>query len=116
MATAFHFDTDGFKFGTSKAKKIAVPVSRYGKYDAILTVKKPITERVAVQLAELYLSSPITKAHFERVKDDLFDDDLEWETLKEKGYETMGDLLTDAIFLEGIYVDKDGVMHFEMGS
>lgn len=81
---------------------ITFDISRYGKHTKMLSFSEHLSEEEAIIKVESYLSEPITKAYFNLVRDDLFDDDLTFETLNEKGYKCRGDLLTDAKFLEGI--------------
>ena len=101
---------------TRNIQVIIFDISRYGKYSHAINFNVPVSEKEAIKKIEKYLSEPITEYYFNKVKDDLFENDLEYNELSEKGYKCRGDLLTDASFLEEIKVVKEGVVIVKGGS
>ena len=91
----------GRRYNKTDAKYLAVSfnTSRYGKYSAGLAWKTPVSEDVAIRRAEEYLSTPIDEAYYNKIKDDLFHNPVEWKEAKQN-YKCRGDCLTDAKFLE----------------
>jgi len=98
-----------------RVKYITFSVSRYRKYLKTLHFNDLVTINQAVRAAERYLSQPVTEKHFERVKDDLFHSNYTWEQAQ-KEYKTRGDLLTDAVWLEGFHVSDNGELTMDIGS
>lgn len=84
--------------------EITFDISRFSRYKDKLIFNEPVSEAEAVKAVESYLSEPITEHYFERVKDDLFHSVsiLNFDELIENGFLKRGNLLTEAIFLEGI--------------
>jgi hypothetical protein len=90
--------------------------SRYGRFAHTLWFDKQVSEILAIQKAEEYLSKPLTKEYYNIVKDDLFHDAMEWNEAKHY-YQCRGSLLSDAIYLERI-IDKNnnGNIYLSTGS
>lgn len=91
-------------------------IGRYGDVKETFRFDNPMTEDEVITMIETYLSEPLTEAHYERVKHDLFvamqGKDLHYVS---QHYQTKGDCLSDAIFLERVYI-KNGKMTMSIGS
>lgn len=74
---------------------IRFDISRYGKHQRKITFQQKVSEAVAINAVEEYLSESLTLDYYNIVKDDLFDEETPWDE-----YEYRGDLLSSAIFLE----------------
>lgn len=98
----------------SNISKVRFDISRYGKFEDSLEFSPPVSEKVAIEAVEAYLSRPLTKDYFEKIKGDMFHDNLPWDEAKED-YKCRGDCLTDCKFLEAIYLNG-GEMTFFIGS
>jgi len=106
----------GRKYGRDKyIKYIIFNISRYGEHQRTLYVEG-LTESQIVKKIEKFLNQPITAEYFNEVKNDLFHDDMLFEELSTRGYEVVGDLLTDAKFLEGFDNIVDGTYKISTGS
>lgn len=84
-------------------------ISRYGMHEEQIRFKENVTIKHAIEEVEKFLSEPVDEQYFDRVKNDLFDNNMDWEGL------TRGDLLSDARYMEGFIV-KGGVLEFHIGS
>lgn len=108
----FYKNSTGVKEYPNVEKNISsvvFDISRYGEHRETIKFKENVTIKYAVEEVEKYLSEPVTEEYFERVEDDLFDSDMDWEGL------TRGDLLTDARYLEEFYINNN-VLEFGIGS
>jgi hypothetical protein len=102
---------------STKVTSVEFDISRYGQHTHTLKFETPISILSAVEKVEKYLSLPLTEDYYNLVKDDLFMSELTWENVHEDNtYEIRGDVLTDATFLEGVKVDKEGRLTFSIGS
>ncbi len=97
-----------------QVNKVTFDISRYGKYEESLTFNDPITIKNAISNVEKYLSQPLTYEYYERIKDDLFSDAMEFVDAI-KYYECRGEALTDNRFLESVQI-TDGHLTFCCGS
>jgi hypothetical protein len=88
-------------------------ISRYATYDHTIAFDAPVTEAVAIEAVEAYLSEPITEEFYQQIKDDLFHQ-YEWKEAQ-KYFECRGDCLTDCRFLERTTVNM-GNLKFFIGS
>jgi hypothetical protein len=98
-----------------KIKSVTFDISRYGEHSEAIRFNHPVSEKVAIECVEQYLSRPLTQEVFETIKDDIFHDDMSWEEAQAH-YECIGDCLMDAKFLEAIEIDDKGDMTFFIGS
>jgi hypothetical protein len=89
-------------------------ISRYGEFTESIIFDSPVSEKKAIEIVEAYLSEPLTEEYFNKIKSDMFHDDLPWEDAKQT-YHCRGDCLTDARFLEDVDV-TDGVLTLLIGS
>lgn len=82
--------------------KIVFSISRYGKYKHTINFDKFVTEKKAIKSAESYLSEPLTKDYYDKIRDDLFVNvKTEYEeACKDYNYICRGHCLSDAIYLE----------------
>lgn len=107
----------GREYDTTKScvRAVVFAVSRYAKYEHRIDFdEEEITEAAAIHAVEAYLSEPLTKEYYLRVRDDTFHR-MTWNDAKEH-FKYRGDVLTDYRFLEGVYLNKDGIMSFSIGS
>lgn len=51
-------------------------ISRYGKYEQTIAFGTPVSEKKAIETVESHLSQPLTQEYFEKIKDDIFHDNL----------------------------------------
>lgn len=107
----FQFVESSVEYGNRWVLRAKIPISRYGKYVANVEFTRPLTEREAIQEVNAYLSEPLSRKTFDRIKDDLFDSNPQDYVGKE-----IGKVLGDAIFLEGVSVSRDGTMTLRLGS
>jgi len=85
------------QWGTSKkvVKSIRFPISRSERHWHTIDFEDPVTECAAIEAAEQYMSEPMTKEHWELVRDDVLyrertdEWDASWKDIK--GHAT-GDL------------------------
>ena len=97
-------------------KSVKFDVSRFGKFTHTIKFSEPVTVFTAVLAAEKFLSEPLTKEWYEKVQSDLFYNETPWEKAKTE-YKCRGDLLTDAVWMEGIDVNEaNGMLTFRIGS
>jgi len=89
-------------------------ISRYREYSKTITFKTPVTEKHAILAAEQYLSKPLTKKYYERIKEDTFHGQS-WEDVKEI-FTSRGDCLTSAVFLEEVTISEAGHLTMFIGS
>jgi hypothetical protein len=106
----------GREYDTTQScvRAVVFAVSRYDKYEHRIVFDEEVTEAAAIHAVEAYLSKPLTKKYYNRVRDDTFHQ-MEWNDAKEH-FEYRGDVLTDCRFLEAVSIDEDGMMSFSMGS
>lgn len=95
-------------------RRITFNISRYGEFSHTITFDEPLTEKGAIQEAEKWLSQPMTEAHYDTIKEDLFGCDEDWEEAKEF-YVLRGDALGDCRFLETARAESD-YLTLECGS
>jgi hypothetical protein len=97
--------------------RIEFDISRYGEYQHCITFDPKVTEQEAIIEVEKYLSEPITKEYFNKIRDDMFDRDLTWTDVEKEGWPVCrGDAMTDKKFLERITIDSTGNMTMFIGS
>lgn len=92
---------------------VTFDISRYGQYFHTLEFSSPVSEKIAIEKVEEYLSAPLTEDYYNNIADDLFHG-LPWEEAKEE-FTCRGECLTDCKFLERTYIDN-GNLTFSMGS
>jgi len=101
--SSFQYNKSGIHINTTEKYilKITFDISRYASYQHTISFQSPVTEEQAIKTVEEFFSKPVDLIIFNKVKDDLFNDDL---TIND--YNIVGDFLGDCIFLETI--DKIG--------
>ena len=98
-----------------KVKSVSFKISRYGKFTKTIKFSPKATEKEAIMAVEIFLSKPLTKQYYEKIKNDTFHEH-EWKEAK-KYFNCRGDCLTDAKFLEVVYFDEETKeMTFFIGS
>ena len=88
--------------------------SRYGKHHHVITFDELVTEKVAIEAVEAYLSEPLTEEYYNKIKEDTFHQ-IPWEEAK-KEFRCRGATLTNSRFIEDTEVDEDGQLSFFVGS
>jgi hypothetical protein len=94
-------------------RAVTFDISRYGKYEHTLKFLFPLTIKGAIEKAEEYLSQPLTKEYYQKIQDDLFHNEYDYET-SIKWYNNRGDCLTDAIYLECINQPNPNGFHINL--
>lgn len=89
-------------------------ISRYGKYKHRMHFKPEITLMEAIIQAEKWLDRPVTQEYFDKIKDDLFCEELESYGYRDETV-CRRDLLGDMRFVEGVVV-KDNIARLIFGS
>lgn len=80
-------------------QSVEFDVSRYGDVSKTIEFDEPVSVSYAVLTVERYLSLPLSQEYYDEIKEDLFDDEMDWEDAQ-KEYENRGACLTDCRFLE----------------
>ena len=96
-----------FRSRQKHVHQVVFDISRYGKHSTAINFPQPVTVQHAVQKVEEYLSQPLSVIHWNKVSDDV---------CNPQDPKTRGHCLGDCIFLEGVHVNHDGVLSFDMGS
>lgn len=97
-----------------KIRLVTFPISRYNKYDHTITFDKARTEKAAIHVAEQFLSEPLTKEYYNKIKSDTFHQ-YSWKDAQ-KFFQCKGDVLTDLRFLENVMLDENGNATLDLGS
>ena len=107
----------------TRFRAIIFDTSRYGHHSHRIDFDAPVTEAVAVEAAERWLSQPLDRAFFDVVKDDLWHSPLTFEEAtgsgdRDCGWTRRGDVLTDLHFLEDFceIAPDSGVFRISCGS
>lgn len=87
-------------------------ISRYGKYTHTINFFDPVSEKIAIEAVEQYLSEPLTKEYYLIIVDDLFHE-APWEQAKE-WFKNRDERLTGCWCLERTKI-KDGIFSFFIG-
>jgi hypothetical protein len=88
---------------------VVFDLSRYGDVRETIAFAEPVSEKVAIEAAEQFLSQPLYREHYDRIKEDLYN--MSWEEAKDE-FELRGDCISSDNFLESADVSAtDGVMH-----
>lgn len=90
-------------------------ISRGGEHKHEIRFDPHATEKEAVEAAEEYLSQPLTAGYFEKVKDDLFAQDMSVEEALAE-YPMRGSLLINDIYLRSIEGRGGGRYEIRTGS
>lgn len=89
----------------ARVGSLSFEVSRYGKFCITHVFTTPVTEKRAVEAAEMYLSQPLTEDYYARIQHDTFHR-LPWAEAKD-AFACRGAVLTDARFLEVMRMTGD---------
>jgi len=95
-------------------RSVTFNISQFRKYTHEIAFPEPVTEKRAIEAVEAYLSQPLTKHYYERIKDDTFDEP-EWDEVKEF-FLCRGEALTDSLFLGRATIDANGQLRLFTGS
>jgi hypothetical protein len=87
-------------------KSARFDIGCYGKRERVLNFTAPVTQNDAVEWIEDFLSEPLTQEYYEEIRTDTFYA-YPWDIAKNL-FKYRGDIMADAIFIEGISVDGDG--------
>lgn len=82
-------------------KKVVFPISRYCLYTDEITFNSLRTLKEATTAIEKYFSEELTDEYYDKIKDDLFFDNMDDFGNRYSNVLLRGDLLTDKIFYEG---------------
>lgn len=106
-------EVGGYDDITKNVKSVTFDIGRYGQTKHTIKFKEMVTQNTAIKKIEEFLSKPLTRYWFNKVKknNDLFPS---WDKF-ESGY-CKGDLLGDCKFIESMSVDKNNNLTFECGS
>lgn len=107
----FQFTRGDFKLSSVKdVNSVTFDISRYGMYTKTLTFNDFLSEKEAIEQVEEYLSQPLTREWYEKVKDDLYFDTYENYFEDSTSKPCRGDLLTSLIYLDDIMrIDKSHI-------
>ncbi len=94
--------------------KVQFDIGRFGKRKHCIEFEEEVTINEAITEVEQYLSQPITSEYYANIKDDTFHE-LEFDAAF-KQFRTRGACLTDAYFLEHLYIDPQGILILTTGS
>ena len=62
-------------------RSVTFPINQYYKYEKTITFSKLVTEKTAIQAAEQFLSEPLTKEYYNKIKPDTFHEYI-WKEAK----------------------------------
>lgn len=94
-------------------KSVTFDISRFTGLTHTIKFKKPVTLKKAIKEAEAFLSKPLTRYWFNKIKKGDTFYLKEWKNYKD---DCRGDLLGGAIYLEIANVDEKGNLTLECGS
>jgi len=90
-------------------------ITAAGNVTHTITFDHPATPAEAISAAERYLSEPVTRSYYGRIRDDLYTHWDSWEDARED-LRTRGNALGDSVFAERIVAAADNAHELLTGS